>query len=279
MTIDATALEGLRRRNWNLRSVAYPETLSRVPTMLTPEECRMLAWVAQVFHSGRGAVCDLGSFLGGSTAHLAYGISQSRVPGTVVDAFDQFTIADEHKQHWLYDWGYPQLKGNDMLPLFERFVDPFGPVRPHVGMLEDKKWDKRPIGILFVDIMKGWSTSFHVMREFYPSLQRGSVVIHQDIQHYLHPWAVATTEHLSDHLELVSWTEENSAIYLCTQPITPARIEQTIEAMSDINLVYSLIAQASDRFPYARQREAVWQNRQALARNPSAQFSWELSLG
>ncbi len=270
---------GMLRKNWNLRSYCAGAPLARVPTMLTPEECRMLAWIAQVFPSGAGVICDLGSFLGGSTVHLAAGANLSP-HRPVVHAFDQFTSADEHKQHWLYDHGYPPFEGNDMLHAFQEFTEPYRDlVRPWQGMIEAHRWTGEPIEVLFVDICKGWDTTDHVLREFYPALiPGGSVVIHQDFQHWMHPWVVATTEALHPKLSLVSWTEENSAVFACTAPITREDVAGVALQEMPAERVLALIERASERFPFARQREAVWENRIAYAKNPAARFSWELTL-
>jgi hypothetical protein len=247
--------------------------------MLTAEECRMLAWIAQVFPCGAGVICDLGSFLGGSTVHLAHGASLSP-QAAMVHAFDFFTIADEHKGPWLYDRGFPPFEGNDMSHLFRQFTAPYAErIRAWHGGIEQQQWTGEPIEVLFVDICKGWDTQSHVMRQFYPCLiPGGSVVIHQDFQHWMHPWVVATTEALHPKLTLVSWTEDNSAVFACTEPITPADVAQVEPATMTPDRVARLIADASERFPFARQREAVWENRIAYLKNPGARFSWDLTL-
>jgi hypothetical protein len=270
----------IEQRYWNLRSFWMPEELAKIPTMLTKEETRMLAWIAGNWVKGYGAVIDLGSFLGGSTAHLVYGVSRSfGCDNVTVEAFDQFTIGDRWKKPFLYDWGYPELKGNDMLHLFEEFVSPFGKVRPHRCQIEEAKWSGDPIEILFVDICKSWSATYQVMRQFYPCLiPNESIVIQQDFQHFQQPWVVATTQYLNQYLRFISYTEENSAIFLCTKKIPPDVIERAIEETKDVSECIKLIERAHDLFPYARQREAVWQHIKALQNNWLAKNSWELSL-
>jgi len=276
---DARRWAGIRTKHWNLRSYDLPSDLAHVPTMLTPEERRMLGWIGEVFPEGRGVICDLGAFLGGSTVHLAHGAGRSP-HRPVVHAFDQFTIADEHKGPWLYDWGHPPLDGNDMFPLFEGFTRPYGEgVRPWRGQIEAHAWTGDPIEILFVDICKGWDTQLHVMREFYPALIPGeSLVIQQDFQFWMHPWVVATTEALHPKLSLIGWTEDNSALFACTAAIKREEVEALAPPKLSSSDVIRLIERASARFPYARQREAVWLNRTAFERNPGARYSWELSL-
>lgn len=278
MAINIDVLEGIRRQDWNLRSFSMSEGLNKIPTMLTKEECRMLVWTAQMVPTGLGAVIDLGSFLGGSTAHLAHGLSASQ-PNQHVDAFDQFTIGDDIKQRFLYDWGYPELQGNDMLHLFHQFVESFGKTVAHRCNVEEVIWNGGKIELLFVDVCKGWDSMRNVMRQFYPNLiPNCSVVIHQDFQHYQQPWVVATTEALAEHLKMESWTQENSAIFLCTSQIESHHIEWAIAETRDVNRVFDLLKRAMERFPYSRQREAVWQHITALANNPNAQNTWDLQL-
>jgi hypothetical protein len=247
--------------------------------MLTPEECRMLSWTAQVFPTGAGVICDLGSFLGGSTVHLAYGAAMSPHRPTV-HAFDLFTIADEHKERWLYPHGFPRFEGNDMFHLFKEFTAPYTDgIVTWRGPIEQHKWTGEPIEILFVDVCKGWDTQAYVMRQFYPALiPGGSIVVQQDFQHWMHPWVVATTEALHPKLALIGWTEENSAVFACTEAITVDDLAQLDVSAMPAGRVAHLIENACNRFPYARQREAVWENRVAYLKNPQARFSWELSL-
>ncbi|MGW9820816.1 hypothetical protein ACUXK4_003393 [Methylorubrum extorquens] len=278
MALPPVVRNELARQNWNLRSFWMDPELAKIPTMLTSEECRMLAWTAQRVPSGKGAVIDLGSFLGGSTAHLAHGLSIA-VENAHVDAFDQFTIADEHKDLFLYKWGYPILQGNDMEHLFHDFVGQFGKAVSHKCQIEDVKWSGEPIELLFVDICKSWDAMFQVMREFYPYLiPNESIIIHQDYQHYQQPWVPATTYALRHKLEMISYTQENSAIFVCTDKIQPVDIEIAIAQMNDLDDVIKNIELASKKFPYARQSEAMWQHITALSKNPGAKYSWDLKL-
>ena len=68
--------EAIGRRPWNSRRYALPDWHRRYPTMLTREEMRMLAWLAQNL-SIPGDIADLGCFLGGSSVSLAWGVAQS----------------------------------------------------------------------------------------------------------------------------------------------------------------------------------------------------------
>ena len=64
-------------------------------------------------------------------------------------------------------------------------------------------------------------------------------------------------EILSNHFELLACTEENSAIFLCTNEINNADVEKiTFDALMKENLA-DWIRKAMHRFPYWRQKEML----------------------
>ena len=56
------------------RRQPLPTACTKVPTMLVPDELRLLNFLAQDYYRGAGAIVDAGSFLGGSTVALAEGL-------------------------------------------------------------------------------------------------------------------------------------------------------------------------------------------------------------
>ncbi len=84
----------LRAQLW--RDEAYDPKgngLWEIPTMLTREERKMLSYVAEHMFQGRGAIVDLGCFLGGSSAFLAHGLSRNPSGRNFqVQSFDLFDL-------------------------------------------------------------------------------------------------------------------------------------------------------------------------------------------
>src|ERR1700754_2796705 len=88
-----------------------PEIVSGYPTMLTPDERRLLHWLARDVWEGWGAIVDAGSFLGGSTVSLATGLraratprpdGAPRPPMTTYDLFlvEQYALDGGYFERW-----------------------------------------------------------------------------------------------------------------------------------------------------------------------------------
>src|SRR5262245_37306529 len=63
--------------------------LPPVPGMVTDAECRYLYWLASTHYRGRGAVVEVGTWLGRSTLHLAAGLRDAGFP-EALDCYDQY---------------------------------------------------------------------------------------------------------------------------------------------------------------------------------------------
>lgn len=290
--------EVLATRPWTAPSFQIPEHLKQVPTMLTSEECRMLAWLADHFYSGEGKICELGPFMGGSTVHLAQGLAgkaQRKSSGAdrnsfreliarwrrgkPIHSFDTFYLAESSKQSVLDYWHFPPFKGTDLFPLFRKHTAEFKSlIQPHKGDVKFARWSM-PIEILFVDCCKDWSTNDVVARKFYPSLVPGkSIIVQQDYLHFQHPWLIATMEALYPRVKPVAYTVENSMIFACYDLITSRDIEAATGMSHQLGKVKELIQRAQSRFPDPAIRRYIGEHLLALEKNPSAKFSWDLHL-
>jgi len=142
---------------------------------------------------GEGSIADLGTWLGGSTAALAAGLSENSTPASTkrrVHAYDLFLVDDFSKEQKLI----PEIQqlniGDSFLPTFLKYMGPWKDrVEAHQGDLTQQNWVGDPIELMHVDIMKNWDLTNHVWSEFYPSLIPGrSTIIHQDFAHYWTGW-------------------------------------------------------------------------------------------
>jgi Methyltransferase domain len=230
-------------RAWEL-----PEVVRRVPTMLTPEEQRMLVWIAEHRPHPEAAVCDLGSFLGGSTVSLAQGIRSSRQLATL-HAYDRFTIDVRKKEEYLYSKGYRHFPGPNTFHIVRDHVAPFADfVVLHPGDIVEQHWIGDPISVLFIDISKSWQTNDVILREFFPYLQAGSVVIQQDYFIAQNPWLHVTMHKLRHKIDYAGATERNSAIYMVREPLTDTDIEGCLRRNTPNSDVFAAIDAVLDQF-------------------------------
>lgn len=235
----------------------------------------MLAWIAQYHYRGDGVICDLGSFAGGSTIHLAYGLRQSGRQGKVL-AYDRFHCPETQKYRWLYSKGISPFEGTDILDVVRALLSEFlDIVELSQGEFQHLPAPGKPIEICFVDIAKTLNTNEHIVREYFTRLIPGrSIVIQQDYLFISPPWDIATMEILQDHFELLSHTEENSAVFLCTKRITPGDAEKVSAAALKKKNLADLIRTAKGRFPYWKQKEMLELAALAYDANPKAENSW-----
>ena len=257
----------------------------------------MLAWVGCHFFSGKGKICELGPFMGGSTVHLAQGLVSGRAQrgdngrsslrdtvarwrsGKPIHSFDTFYLPYSAKQSVLEYWHFPEFKGTDLLPVFRKNTAPFAAlIQAHKGDVKRARW-AMPTEILFVDCCKDWDTNDVVARRFYPLLVPGlSIIIQQDYLHFQHPWLIATMEALHPRVKAVASTAENSMIFACYEAITPRDIDAAIGMSTQPDKVRELICRAQDRFEDPTIKHYIGQHLVALEKNPSARFSWDLRL-
>jgi predicted O-methyltransferase YrrM len=77
---------------WNSKFYGLPPKIKAIPTMLTDEEGRMLRWLTEFVCQGKSAICESGSFVGGSTARLAFSLSKNTGTTGIIHSFDRFSL-------------------------------------------------------------------------------------------------------------------------------------------------------------------------------------------
>lgn len=161
--------------------------------MLSDDDRRMYYEAAKGC-SLEGAIVDLGTFVGATTACLALGVLNNRrfsgeaVNRTRIHAYDLFQcdhIGAPMMNKFIGDRIYAE--GDDILPIFKERLRPLlSLVDIHAGDIRQEKWtSEQPIEILGVDLCKHISITDYVIREFFTRLQPGSLVLHQD---YMTGW-------------------------------------------------------------------------------------------
>lgn len=173
-------LRQISRRNEELLKppeVELPADLPQIPSMLNDNEKPYLYWLTSQCYSGQGAIVELGSWLGASTAHLAAGLYDSGLEGKI-DTFDSYTWqkAFERKA------GYAMENGADFQP---RLYQNLGALASLVSStrtdIRKIKWRGDRVEILFLDAPKRYPVIRSVLKTFGPYLMPGtSLIVCQD---------------------------------------------------------------------------------------------------
>lgn len=219
----------LKNSPWN-HEVDLPSNVLDVPSLLTLEERRMLAWISR--NHMEGTICELGPFLGGSTVALAYGVESSSNPYRIIHSYDQFRCPVPTLKRFISEDMIALCKPNgDFKAVYDSHISAYEAlIRPHQGDVILEEWPKQnQIGVLFIDIMKTWDVCDAVMKTFFPALRPGSIIVHQDYIYDRCPWVIYTIDGLGSKVEFVGSTEKYSAIFEVKAEISDA----------DVNLVSS----------------------------------------
>jgi hypothetical protein len=221
----ATGLADPRRacnKDLHLHPWRHGEVPRHPPTMLSPDELRMLRWLASENYGGSGAIVDAGCFLGGSTCALAAGLSANQHASPRfrrIHTYDLFVIDWYMKRHYLQD--SPLQVGDSFLELFGANIRNHRDlVSVHPGNVLNVRWSGEPIEILFLDIIKDRAINRVVLEQFFPRLIPGvSVVVQQDYVHEWLPWLHVTMEALADYFEPLDYFDFGSAMFRLTREI------------------------------------------------------------
>ncbi len=214
------------------RSTALPDVCRNVPTMLVPDELRLLHHLAKNVYRGEGAIVDAGSFLGGSTVALADGLRQNRAEGRI-HSFDRFEV-----EEWTRGIYFPETTpaGTSFRSQFEQNIAPYASsIEVHAGDICEQSWNGGPIEILFIDVAKHWQVCDWVVWQFFPHLIPGrSLVVQQDyLYHHWVGWLHVTMEFYADYFEYVCDTEVNSVVFRNTAAIPPSVLRRnTVESLT-----------------------------------------------
>lgn len=200
-----------------------PEDVFNHTGMLIHEERSMLHWLTRHMYRGIGEIVELGVFLGSSSASLASGLEANdrvREKNKRIHSYDRFfgdfekSWIEERLKIQLDEKGYFGAIYNEKVKKYESFID------LNEGDLTEKKWDGRPIEILFVDVLKMPELADVVVREFFPYLVPGrSVLIMQDYIFNVLPYNSGVMAYFEDLFAYAGDTVRNSMLFVPTQEI------------------------------------------------------------
>lgn len=253
---EAGLSKEIRTKPWNSHFFESPPLFANYPTMLMPEEMRMLAWIAaNTKHPGD--IADLGSFLGGSTVSLAHGVRTSGLKRKI-HAYDWFRVTERNKSNFLYSRGHPPYEGEDAFPLFQQLTKDYSDlIHAYPGEFTKSEFVPPDISVLFVDIAKSWATNDFIVTRFFPKLTVGSIVVQQDFLFYKNPWLYSTMYKLRDKITYLSNTADYSVIYAVTKNINHSDVIPCLQANTSADEMRIAIQEAKKNFKELRQREMV----------------------
>lgn len=191
--------------------------------ILWPEQ-KLLHWLARYYYTGRGAIGDLGCFVGSSTLSLASGLA-ARDDGLEADgqihSYDLFIAPDD--PYTLQRLPERYRPGDRFRDHYDENIAPSRRwITVHDGDLRQDPWTGGPLEILFIDICKCWSTNGAVLKQFFPYLIPGhSIVVQQDFVRVWNPWIPVTMAALEDYFEVLA-EEESSRVYRCRKAVPEA---------------------------------------------------------
>lgn len=144
-----------------------------IPAMTSDAEREIFRRLARE-QAAKGAIVELGAWLGAGTVAIAAGIRDAGVRN-VVHSYDRFRW--NPRQH-------PAKAGFNVRDLFAAYREnlaEFAPyVTPHKVEIEAAGWDSGPIALLVCDGPKRLKPVRHVLATFGPWLRTGSVTAWQD---------------------------------------------------------------------------------------------------
>jgi hypothetical protein len=188
-----------------MQALAGLKERAPIPAMTTDAE-RELYYRLVRESAGRGAIVELGAWLGASTAYIAAGIRDSGF-ATKAHVYDKFQSKPGHAAKVKAFYDKRGLEGAPLGPCFDEFRanlgDLFEYVDPHPGQIENLKWKGGPIAVLITDAPKRVPAISAVLTEFRDALQPGAIMAWQDFCHFPSYEIPACLYRLKDRIEFV----------------------------------------------------------------------------
>lgn len=213
--------------------ISVPAAVRAIPSMLTVEELQYLIWVVATQYTGRGAIVDLGPWVGSSTAALAEGLRRSGAPAQQVHSYDLF----EWRRGYMEQYAPEDLpEGSDFRPLLLCNVREYQDLVDAQRMdLFSPNWRGEPIEILFVDAAKSWDLLSAILRAFGPHLVPGrSRIILQDFRFFHTYWLPLVFDSRPDVWREAEGVENGTTVSfeVLKAPFGPAGIHDHYDADS-----------------------------------------------
>ncbi len=242
-----------------------PETLKKHPSMMSLVEREVLYGLASNYYEGKGAIIDAGVFLGASTRIFGKGVSVNAQKSEILGQFKKPIVTFEHGQLGKGMMGFFErhsvettdlIKGTSFVPLLRKMIKDVRPmVDLRVGDILKQKWDKTPIEILFLDVVKSAEINQFVFENFFPRLIPGkSIVIQQDYFIDRLPFLKISQELLDPYFEYIG-NAQSSGYFLLKKKIPAKAIKGATNPMDrKLEKKLSLIENCAERIKFDRDR-------------------------
>jgi hypothetical protein len=208
LLLSAPVLSNLLRPRQYFALRAKRKNKARAFGMTSWREQDWLRTYAACTYQGRGAIVDLGCFLGATTIALAEGLALNRkAKCKQIHAYDLFRWSKGFEL-WAEGKGVEGrfADGESFLAEFLKRSEPWRDyIAAHKEDLAQAQWRNGPIEFLLIDAMKTAETASAILRAFFPNLIPAvSYVAHQDFAHAYTPWIHLITFRLREYFSVVA---------------------------------------------------------------------------
>ncbi|HPD91301.1 MAG: hypothetical protein H6900_04175 [Rhodobacter sp.] len=257
----------LATKPWKSRSFPLPQAIRQFPTMLSVEEQRMLAFLAAMTDFSRGALVDLGPFMGGSTSALGCGVAMNQGQRPPIQSFDLFSASEGQKEKFLYARGHPKFDGLDIYPLFQSLTRDYNVVSTKAD-IRKARWTTGPIALLFIDLSKSWAINDHLVLNFLPHVAQGGLIVQQDYMFYKNPWIASTMFKLRDHVAYAGHSDFNSVLFEVTTPLSASALDSCLRRNTSVADMHAAFDWTGGFLTDCLSQEMLAMMRGAFDRNP-----------
>lgn len=213
--------------------------------MLGYEERLNLYHLIQSSQVNKGVVIEFGAFFGASTAAMQAGIEKRGCASGLADFYviDSFrsritsSFTDHVRAHARYQGSASLLKEkNGFVDFYGCFLENVGePSNMHIErhLLSSAKFVNKPIDFMHVDLPKEWSQLEIIVRNFFPYLNRGSLVLFQDFGYQWSAELIAAVGLMlkTGHISIVNLVETTLSVEVENE-FTDSDIGELVRAMS-----------------------------------------------
>lgn len=207
---------------------AATEKSISTPTMLAPEELRLLYLLARDYYTGEGAIFDSGICLGGCTESLARGLAaRTALPPVrpIIWAYELGIADEDYVTEFIRNsFGEVRHKGDSFVDIIEKNIDGMpcrDAIRLFPGDICQQPWPET-IEIMFLDVCKTQAINFRMQQLFSRLIPGKSIVIQQDYVHAWHPYIHTTMGYLAEYFEPVGHVNYASFVFRLKKAIPEA---------------------------------------------------------
>lgn len=218
-------------------------------SMLSRQEVAYIYLYMALQFKNVGAICELGTYIGGSTVVMAKGIELQKGTDATIEVYDFFkhnpTSRRRLAKHPLYSPEDFYEIWADNTSAYEKYID------LRRGDLRKTAAERSgPVEFLYVDIIKHESLLAPLHQHFVSRLTTGSgILFHQDYFHWQSPYVVYGTEYLMDGLEGLGSLGNNAMVFRkvkdLPETITQCDLAETLSWREKMELMDRALARFS----------------------------------